>query len=600
VARPAAFRPVLAVLAALAAALFAAGCVSVPTGGPVQSYPITQGTSSQNQPYLQIVPSHPGTNWSPKQIVTGFLTASASFADSGQVAKEYLTPQEAKAWNPSWSAIVYRNGPNVRGPVYTPAKNAKNPKDKAGETATVVITGSIQANLSGYGSYAVPSSSASNAPDNAQPTFKLVQVGGQWRIEEAPSELLLTSDSFSYDYQLRNLYFFDPTNNYLVPDPVYVPLQATSSDLGGLVHDLISPPRDWLSEGATKTAFPPKTRIGSVTLDGVTAVIDLEGTAIAKANSQMMQQVSAQLLLTLKSGSGQSGQAVQLIQVEVNGKQWPSASQLQGHSAESPPDGTSSKFYYVDAAGYLVSREGTAGKPVRVARMGTGYSQIAVSPDGRYLAALRGGILYTGLLGGPLVKRNGAGYLSMSWDPSDNLWATTYDQIVMIKAGASPNSAEGQPIVATVESSNGITEFGPFGALRVAPDGVRIAVIVNHSQLNFGAISEQAGARPDRQSVKIVFSPVQESLAGGAFTALTWYGHNDVITLANPGPTVTEYPASGGAATSISTSSGLQAISASLGQPLLGSLAKRHLVSDASLTGSWMFLSNGSSPTYPG
>ena len=44
---------------------------------------------------------------------------------------------------------------------------------------------------------------------------------------QAPPYLLLTSDSFQYDYQLRNLYFFDPTDSYLVPDPVYVPLQAT-------------------------------------------------------------------------------------------------------------------------------------------------------------------------------------------------------------------------------------------------------------------------------------------------------------------------------------------------------------------------------------
>ena len=50
--------------------------------------------------------------------------------------------------------------------------------------------------------------------------------------------LLLTQTQFADDYDLRNLYFFDPTYHYLVPDPVYVPLQASTSSLmtrsGGL------------------------------------------------------------------------------------------------------------------------------------------------------------------------------------------------------------------------------------------------------------------------------------------------------------------------------------------------------------------------------
>ncbi|MDX6343097.1 MAG: hypothetical protein QOH87_3235, partial [Trebonia sp.] len=85
----------LAALAALlVAALSATGCVSVPTGGPVISYPVTQGTAAQNQPYVQIQPQPPGAGWSPADIVRGFLTASASYGNDPQVVKEYLTPEE--------------------------------------------------------------------------------------------------------------------------------------------------------------------------------------------------------------------------------------------------------------------------------------------------------------------------------------------------------------------------------------------------------------------------------------------------------------------------------------------------------------------------
>ena len=141
-------RPVLAVLAALLAALPAAGCVSMPSGGPVVSYPVTQGAESQDQPFVQIVPKPPGAGWKPSQIVQGFLTASASFGNNSEVALEYLTPQERKSWNPLWSAVVYKDGPNVAGTA-VPVTGAKN-------TVTVLVSGKEQADLQGNGRYSVP------------------------------------------------------------------------------------------------------------------------------------------------------------------------------------------------------------------------------------------------------------------------------------------------------------------------------------------------------------------------------------------------------------------------------------------------------------
>ena len=115
-ARPKTPRPVLAALAALlVAALSATGCVSMPTGGPVQSYPVTQGPDAQDQPYVQIVPQPPGAGWSPTQIVQGFLTASASFGNYSQVALQYLTPPLQKTWNPYWSAVCVRERPDTHG-----------------------------------------------------------------------------------------------------------------------------------------------------------------------------------------------------------------------------------------------------------------------------------------------------------------------------------------------------------------------------------------------------------------------------------------------------------------------------------------------------
>lgn len=594
-------RPVLAALGALTAALAAAGCVSMPTGGPTRSYPVTEGTDAQGQQYVQIVPPPPGAGWSPADVVQGFLTASASYANHSAVAREYLTPQADALWGPPSSAIVYKDGPSILGQA-TPAPGAKG-------TVTVQVTGNEQAFLEGYGSYSVPLASSPDESSGAHQTFRLVKQDGQWRISSAPQKLLLTSNSFQNDYQLRDLYFFDPGHKYLVPDPVYVPLGAQPSDLmSGLVSDLITPPADWLS-GATKTALPPGTKISSVTLDGVTAVVDLAGT-IAKASDTTMGLVSSQLLATL-SGALQSGsgQTVQSVEVEVNGKPWsPPDSpgnpvQSLSQSTASPATGSAPVFYYVDSQGYLVSRKQAAAKPVRILHIGTGFSQIAVSPDGSRLAALRGGILYASYLGDPLVQL-GRGYVSVSWDAGNNLWASQGTQIVVFHAASDPRRRPvGQQVVVAVSNLANSNISGPFTQLRVAPDGVRVALVTGagSTELTFGAISGLHGPSPQITLSQVDATPLDAT----TFTGLTWYGSDNVITLANPGPVATEYPVSGGSPTPIPVDEDMLSITASWNNLLVAGLANGRLAVDKGISTSWTTLGAGSSgagtsPAYPG
>jgi hypothetical protein len=584
-----------------------AGCVSMPSGGPLQSYPVTQGADAQSQRYLQIIPEPPGAGWSPSDIVRGFLTASASFADQQRTAREYLTTtRDGCDWNPAWSATVFANaGPDVGAASFSGGGKRKQPT-----AATVTVTGPVQAVLSGSDTYAVPSG-ASTAGGQSY-TFDLVKVGGQWRISCAPSELLLTSVEFRVDYQLRNLYFFDPTGRYLVPDPVYVPLQATASDLmKGLVQDLITQPKDWLAHGATRTAFPPGTKLmGDVMLDGDTAAVNLGG-AIARASPPVLERVSAQLFSTL-SGSNQGQPLVQSVELLQDGKPWSPLDQqdnpVQHDSDYSVPTGTSSQFYYLDGSGVLWRRggaDGVVGAPVKVASIGPGYSAIAVSRDGRYLAALRNGIVYAGPVGGPVAPRTGTGYTTVSWGLNDSLWAAGSSGIVMLRANASPRSAAGAPVQVQVMGSGGGTVPGPYTALSVAPDGVRVAVIITPSVLSFGAIVTQPPAHGGQQAVvKVVLSPFYVSAQSGDFQSVTWYGPDNVITLAPsaPEPVLTEYPVDGGTATRISSQDGIESIAASYGSALIAETRRGTLLSDASTSGSWAPISPGLglAPAYPG
>jgi hypothetical protein len=603
VARGGRLRGVAAVAFVVALLALLAGCISEPSGGPVISYSMTQGPGGQNQPLPQIIAQPPAAGWTPEQIVRGFLAASASFAGGQRIAREYLTTKENRAWTPNWSARVYRSGPNVGEAAFTGTGS--------GRVATVTVGGSVQAFLSGTGGYVAPSASATGGAPGGQPTFRLQKVGNQWRISKAPPYLVLTSYSFQYDYQLRNLYFFDPTISYLVPDPVYVPLQATTASLmDGLVYDLINPPGDWLSRGATSTSFPRKTTtIGDVTLNGGTAAVNLGGAITKGATDKLLEQVSAQLLWTL-IGSGGSGPAVQSVQLSVNGKPWsPKGSDLNPvqqlrQSKYTPANGASShQFYYVDSAGDLLSRASSVGKPVKVAHIGTGFTQIAVSPDKQYVAALKkNGSLFTGRLGAPLVRRAGDGYTSLSWDPADDLWATTGDQIVMLSGAVSPSQQAGKPIGVSVVNSDGTTQnVGPFTALRVAPDGVRVAIIVGGNDLDFGAFAPLDNVRPGQAAVQIVLSQFYVSVPSATFTSLTWYGPDNVIALRDPGPELTEYPVNGGSSTSIPAQTQMSWITASLGNPLIASLPRGVMVADTSLSGSWTPVQGtGISAVYPG
>lgn len=614
----------LAVLAAVTGALAVTGCVSVPSAGPVLAYPVTQETGGQNGQNLQYIVAPPTANSNPQQIVSGFLTAAAAYGNEQQVARDYLTPRESKVWNPLWAAYVYQTVPDVRDPVFqsdrsqptgTCAASGKKEDKQESERAIVPVDGKIQANLSGHGTYAVLSASAPASTPNGPQGFELEQVDGQWRICDAPSELLLTQGQFADDYELRNLYFFDPNDRFLVPDPVYVPLEATTTSLTNrLLEELKTPPVDWLAGGATQTAIPRGATV-TVLLAGNLATVNLTGT-ITKAQSA---EVASQLLWTL-IGSGQGGSQVESVELIVNGKPYYPANspvdpvQNKSQAKYTPAAGASRPlFYYLDSAGNLYSRDGVgvASKQLRIAKIGTGYSQIAVSQDGKYLAALRDGALLIGPVDGPLVRQSGSGYATLSWDPTNNLWTTTGSQIFVFRAGASPGSRQAKPIMATV-TSNGSLFTGTFTALQIAPDGVRVAMVLDSDELTFGAIVWKQETGPGLGAVQIELSPFNVSNLASGFTAVTWYGPDNVITLGGPGSTLTEYPVNGGTATSQMLDQTVESITATYGQGLAGQaliagIVKDGMIEAPTLTGAWAPILTGgstqlkgSSPTYPG
>ena len=96
----------LLVLAAAVAAL--AGCVGMPSNGPVEQSTVAPTASAPAVNFIGPFPSGPRPGGSPSQIVQGFLLASASYPVYS-TAEQYLASGASQTWNPGWAVRVYND-----------------------------------------------------------------------------------------------------------------------------------------------------------------------------------------------------------------------------------------------------------------------------------------------------------------------------------------------------------------------------------------------------------------------------------------------------------------------------------------------------------
>ncbi|MEP7024492.1 MAG: LpqB family beta-propeller domain-containing protein [Actinomycetota bacterium] len=579
-----------AALVGLAAAL-ACGCATVPTSG--QALPVAQPKNGTNQgaDFPQLIPAPPGKDWSPVQIVSGFLAASASFAGNHSVARQYLVPGKAQSWRPGWAVSV------VSQPVIQRVNNAP-PRAlgaSADSVAGVSVSGQELASLNASGQYQTPNPSASAKTI----VFKLVKVRGQWRIVDPPRRLLLSNSEFHRVYQSRDLYYYGTGSDVLVPDPVFVPLQAATKDLAtGLVTALEQEPVGWL-QGATETRFPPGTKLISLVPEGSEAVVNLGG-PVAKADPATIRDMAGQLVWTLMPPRS----AITSIRFEVNGV--PVAGSLGGVELRKKFDGVPT--IPSNAPLYFVGKNGTvqrlpasgAAQPAAVpGPAGTGafpMNTVSVTPDSAPQQAVAG-ISTNGRLVyyGPFTRgaklrswRPGGMATSLSWDRYGDLWVATSKGIWLLRPGRQVPIA----VDDNLASNQRVT------ALRVAPDGVRLAMIVHDSkgsQVMIAAISYHLTSASMGPSVRIGASVVDPA-------ALSWYDADDLAVLSQPGAVgaeIEQVPVNGGPVALIGAEP--RAISlATAGPQIVAGLPGGRLVIFTASTASWRPLPPGQNPVYPG
>jgi hypothetical protein len=551
-----------------------AGCATVPANTSPKT--VSAG-GSHVQAYVQpLPPPGPTSSWSPRDVVLGFLHASASYAFDPAAARQYLTPALGKTWKPGPVTIVSspKTPKSYRYPAQLP---------HPGPQEHVEFTGERLATLSQSGQYQY-------IPGSAKYQFTLQEVSGIWLISALPTplknSLLLTESDFEHVYQPRNLFFFATTSfapiGELVPDPVYAPLQSSSSALNtnvatGLARGLLQDRHSWL-ENATWTAFPAGTTLLGVTISGQTAIVNLGGRAV-DANFQARTDMVEQLRATLGSEAYAPALA-RNVELEINGKVPTTGAAAESiFKVDADAGLTPPPLYYLNNQGELSSPG--ARLPVLSPDDVADITAIAAPP---FVSGLRSdsvaAAIPTTAAGGCTVvtgpkqpyavyhlSASGASCTSLSWDSNGNLWAVAGGSIWVIEARLKHPQPE------AVTPPNDLPGYGRKGpdilSLRMAPDAVRAAFLVRTSS----DTTRMVLAAVSYLHHQVTFGPPVEAGPGDPI-ALAWYTPYELLVLTASG--IREVPMTGAAgqpigsvpadAVSIATDGSTVAVGTSNGQ----------------------------------
>lgn len=438
-----------ALLTVLLAALLVAGCSTVPSSSPTVQ--VTQAPARPTDD-VGIEPLPPETGATPEEVVRGFIDAAASTVHGHPVARQHLTPQAAKSWSDD-------NGVTILSPNYSTV---------ATEAGSVLLSSRVVGTVDVHGVFTVGGGEVFTR------TFTLQQVKGQWRITDPPSGLLILQPDFERLYDERDAFFIDPTGQRAVPDPRY--LIAGAAQPNSLVERVLDGPSPALAAGVRNPLAGVQLR-RTVTVNSRGVTVDLTG--VGNQPAPVLSEICAQLVWTLDQVS------LHDVTVLVDGEPVdlpgvPSVQNTDDWSSFDPDGvGSGSVGHYVQG-GALRTVDGkpapgpagtgayalTSAAAITDPRTGNPATLAGVSsgPAGAtLLIGAYGGDLAPALSAGSLTPPTMAATRSEVWTVRDGT------SVVRVTAGA-----PAQPVVAP-----GLAGLGRVTELRLSPDGVRAAVVVD-------------------------------------------------------------------------------------------------------------------------
>lgn len=280
-------RHLAAIFIVLVSLLGAAGCVTVPTSGPVDKVE-GQQPGCQNCVNVEVAP--PAMGAEPREIVEGYLRATSNYQPNYSVAKQFLTQMAAEKWSPEEGVSIYR------GSLTAIAENA------------VRLEGQLVGSLARDRTY--------TAHDRKlRVDFGLVEENnGEWRIDKPPPGLMVEEFWFKSFYQPYDVYFIG-NGSSLVPDRIYLPALSNPANVASaLIKALLNGPSKGLRP-AVSSAIPPNTdlSVDSVTITDEIAEVSLSDSVLALPDLKR-SLLAAQIVYTLKQIGGVKGVLIKVNQ----------------------------------------------------------------------------------------------------------------------------------------------------------------------------------------------------------------------------------------------------------------------------------------------
>ncbi|MFB7764038.1 MULTISPECIES: LpqB family beta-propeller domain-containing protein [Streptomyces] len=600
----------------LAGGLLVGGCAAMPSSGPVQR--VDAAERAENESPVRIFGVSPQENATQQEIVRGFLEAITSDEAQFDTAREYLTPQRQRVWDPFASTTVLASGPNFTSRL--PEGDllaADGDTAESAETAVVDVGGTLLATVDAAHGY-TPQEGGYREP------FRLQRVEGEWRIDELPDGLIMSEADFQRNYHSVNTFYYadwgpetgkaGETAKALVADPIYVRWRI--DPVGEAVRELLNGPGEWLAP-VVRTEIPQDVGLApernAITMDSGTLTVALTGVdpGLHRDRCELM---GAQVLYTVQEQSSGEVSEVRLTD-GADGSRLCSLSRAEANGlAPGQLDARTGSSYFLDGEDRLLTVPdvdaepqivtgalGQGAVPLREAAVSRSEDRAAgITEDGRSL-------LVTEMWGidptpEPLTLSASAdpetGLSRPSWDGLGDLWVADRDpagpRLLRLSGGV------GSPQEVPVE---GLPAGQHIASVRVASDGVRVAMLLagddGSATLWMGRIHRAAAGEAVEVSVQGLraVTPVLEKV-----TAASWAGVSKLVVVGRPADGVEQlqYLATDGSPASSSTMPGLVtglAASEDDTLPLLAETADGIV----RLQDQWRLVTEqGSAPFYPG
>jgi len=497
-------RAVLLVPALLLALVLGAGCASVPGSSDVT---VLRRVGDAAEP---TAPPGPARDAGPLETVRGWVLASGAAAERHQAARAFLTPAAAGTWDDGARPTV------VTDQVDTVFADRPVPPGEAAVRIRATALGVL-----------TPEGVFEAGPRPIEFTVGLTEQNGQWRISSLPTGTIVRRSDLRANTRPVRTWFLDPQRGEPVSDPRYLATSPARSVPTRTLQYLLAGPSAALA-GAAVSALPAGTGLRSdvsLTPEG-TAVVDLARTG--PLDDARRRGVAQQVTLTL------AGIGVARVRLLVDGEPlFPATPEVTVAEALAglPPEVARRPDLPVDP---VVGGPGETEVPVLVADQGRlrllsgepaggpagrgTYRAVSASasPEGEVAVvaedqpagttpagepAPASTRLLTGPGGSELAASGieGRSLARPSWTPDGSEVWSVVDGTSVVRAGRDGQTGPVRPLAVDASglAAAGVTAPpsgpGPLSALRISPDGSRVALVAGGRVLVAAIARDGAG-----------------------------------------------------------------------------------------------------------